>query len=246
MLIAVIPARGNSQGVKKKNIKKIGDKPLIDWALDYGFQASIVDFVLLSTDDEEIVRSSRLFSSSAQRFLSLEEGEIDKVGERLLLHKRREEHATADSKTIDTILDITRKLKLSGEDQIVLLQATSPFRSTSELLEIYSIFEKEKPDSIISARLFDSPHPGKSIQLQKDKLIYDEKTVKNLSAPRQSLPQYYVFDGGFYFSTVRSLEKFNSFIARNTIIFKREGTSTINIDNDLDFEIAASLYTKYV
>lgn len=238
MLIAIIPARGNSKGVIKKNIRKIGKLSLVDWALDFAIKQKIIDQIILSTDDINIVESSRFLKMYSKKFRSLTPGEISSAVKRIRVHKRRKNHATSKAKTIDTILDIIRESKLSSNDKILLLQPTSPFRATADLRKILKLFMMRNTESVVSAKLFDSPHPSKAIKIKKGKLDLQRHLIRNLSAPRQALPDYYVFDGAFYLSNVKNLRKYESFLTPETRILVREGFVTINIDNELDLLFA--------
>lgn len=238
MLIAIIPARGNSKGVIKKNIRKIGKSTLVDWALDFAVRQKIIDQIILSTDDINIVSSSKFLKTYAGKFKSLAPGEISSATNRIRVHKRRKNHATSNAKTIETILDIIRESKFNSNDKILLLQPTSPFRASADLRKILQLFMMRNTESVVSAKLFDSPHPSKAIKIKKGKLDLEKKLIGNLSAPRQALPDYYVFDGAFYLSNVKNLQKHESFLTPETRILVREGFVTINIDNELDLLFA--------
>ena len=60
-MLAIIPARGGSKGVPKKNIKILGDKPLIQWTIDAAIKSNLIDRVILSTDDHEIAQTCKQF-----------------------------------------------------------------------------------------------------------------------------------------------------------------------------------------
>lgn len=245
MLIAVIPARGNSQGVRKKNIQTIGGKSLVNLAVELSLGSHLVDLTILTTDDKEIVSNAGQFSHYEDIFEKLDYGELRDLSSKMILHKRRSEHARSNSKTVDAVLEIIQKKEFSREDLILLLQPTSPFRQTNEIEKLLSLHKSEKTaDAVISAKLFDSPHPGKAIRIQGNRMLYDEKLVNNLSSPRQELPNYYVFDGAYYLTTVKNILQNNSFISKETAIFIREGISTINIDNETDLELARLAFAQ--
>ena len=63
-MIALIPARGGSKGIPKKNIRQLGDKPLVQWTIEAAMQADLVESVILSTDDDEIADICRPTGSS--------------------------------------------------------------------------------------------------------------------------------------------------------------------------------------
>lgn len=244
MIIAIIPARGNSKGVRKKNIRKIGKSTLVDWAVDFAIGQKVIDQIILSTDDKNIVSNCRLLKTHTKKFKSLPPGDILSATNRIKIHKRRKNHATANAKTFETVLDIIRKSKFKPDDKILLLQPTSPFRASEDLRQVLKLFKVRNTESVVSAKLFDSPHPSKAIKIKQGKLNLQKKLIGNLSASRQSLPNYYVFDGAFYLSNVKNLQKYESFLTQETRILVREGFVTINIDNELDLLFANFAYTK--
>ena len=238
MLIAIIPARGNSQGIKKKNIQTIGGKSLVSLAVNLAIASSKIDLTVLSTDDHEIVANSELFERYQDVFANMTDGEFRKLDSSLAMHKRKPEHAISNSRTIDAITDVILKMDCEGDDLILLLQPTSPFREAHEIRQILDVYKNQNIDAVISARLFDSPHPAKAIEIEGNQLIYKEDTIKNLSSPRQELPTYYVFDGAYYLAKAEFLLSQKSFVSRKTSVFIRDGISTINIDNETDLELA--------
>ena len=242
MFIAIIPARGNSKGILKKNISKIGGKSLVDWAIDCAVNSSVVDCVVLSTDDAEIVRNSETFSKSEKDFTNMLQGEVKKISNRIVIHKRRQIHAGENSKTIEGVLDILKSNLFCNEDEIVILQPTSPFRTSTELEKVKHSFTKHGAKSLISVRLFDSPHPAKAILLKNGLVDTPRFSLKNLSTPRQNLLEYYVSDGAYYMSTVKNIKSTKKFVSKNSQTYVRKGLSTINIDTMIDLQLSQLIY----
>ena len=118
--IALIPARGGSKGIPRKNIKLFNSKPLIFWTIKAAIESKFVDRVIVSTDDEEIADISKSFSAEVP-FL------------------RPKELAQDHSSGIDPVIHAINNLQ--DVKDILLLQPTSPLRRTKDIDEILQILE---------------------------------------------------------------------------------------------------------
>lgn len=236
MLLAIIPARGGSKGVKNKNLRKIGNKSLVQITTDYSKSEREINRTIVSTDVPEVVRDLG-DENSEEAFVSLDCGSILQLSESLFVHKRRSEHAGDNSPTIDTIQDVLTANSDSRFDSLLLLQPTSPFREKGEVKRVIETLAQTETNSCVSAKLFDSPHPSKAFSLNSKGLLEAEK-FQSLSIPRQQLETLYVFDGAFYLTRVESIKKHNSLLSASTSIYLREGPSTLNIDNEDDMTFA--------
>jgi len=131
-IIAIIPARGGSRGIPKKNIKEIAGKPLIAWTIIPALKSKYLDRVIVSTDDKEIANISR-------------ERGVEVI-------ERPRELAGDKSEIIELIPPLLEVLKRENyiPDVIVILQPTSPLRLACHIDESIEIFFKGKHDSLIS------------------------------------------------------------------------------------------------
>jgi CMP-N-acetylneuraminic acid synthetase len=114
-IIAIIPARGGSKGLPRKNIKLLLGKPLVAWTIEQAKNSKYVNKVVVSTEDKEIAEISRGYGAEVP-FL------------------RPKELARDDSPTIDAILHALNWFEESGEyfDIVVLLEPTSPLRDVED------------------------------------------------------------------------------------------------------------------
>jgi N-acylneuraminate cytidylyltransferase len=126
--IAIIPARGKSKGIPRKNIKMLCGKPLIVWTIEQALNSK-VDEVYVSTEDKEIAEISK------------------KAGAKVI--ERPLELAQDDSSTESVLLHASKVLK-DDYEIMVLLQCTSPLRFPSQINEAIDLFLKEKADSLVS------------------------------------------------------------------------------------------------
>jgi CMP-N,N'-diacetyllegionaminic acid synthase len=236
MVLAFIPAKGTSQRVPEKNLRKLGNRSLVQRSLDYADAISEITSVVLSTDSAKVVESCEPFKSLATSFQHLEDGK-SLISGKWILHKRCSKDASAVSRTIDAVLDFLMS-HATSEINFVLLQPTSPFRQIEEWEVISKLFH-EKSSSIFSVHSVDSPHPEKSFQLlSNSRPDLDQQALSNLSSPAQILGQYFAPDGAFYFNKISQLIKTKSFIDLDSRVFIRKGLSTLNIDTEDDYEFA--------
>lgn len=110
-IIAIVPARGGSKGLLRKNIKSLLGRPLIAWTIEQARSSRYIDKIVVSTDDKEIAKISKKYGAEVP-FL------------------RPKELARDDSPTIDAIMHAINWFEERGEyfDLVVLLEPTSPLR----------------------------------------------------------------------------------------------------------------------
>ena len=121
-ITAVIPAKGNSERIKGKNRKLLGDKPLVAWTIEFAnllYKEKLIDKIILSTNDKEIEQIGKLY------------------GKKDITILKRDKSLCKDDVTN---YDVVRKIaaNLTNYDYILLLQPTSPFRKTETVKKAIS------------------------------------------------------------------------------------------------------------
>lgn len=124
-ILAIIPARGGSKGIPRKNIRQLAGKPLITWSIESSKQSKLLDMCVVSTEDEEIAAISQ------------------KYGAKVL--PRPVELATDEASTMSVLQDILTKI---DADVIVLLQPTSPIRDSELIDKCITKFLETDADSL--------------------------------------------------------------------------------------------------
>ena len=132
--IAIIPARGGSRGIPNKNIAPLCGRPLIEYSIEVALQSSSIDYVIVTSDSEEILRVAKKF------------------GQRVMSIRRPSDLATDSSGTEGVVAHTVDCLVNNGIsiDCIVLLQPTSPFRKSEFINESVSLIRSSKAGSLIS------------------------------------------------------------------------------------------------
>ena len=219
--IALIPARGGSKGIKRKNIKLFNNKPLIYWTIQIALASDYIDRVIVSTEDEEIADISRSFSAEVP-FL------------------RPASLAQDNSNGIDTVLHAIENL--SDVENILLMQPTSPLRKTDHIKEIFRLRSEFNSDSAVSLS------PAKKhcdLFFSMDSRNRINSSSENLKlAPRQDYPRKFILNGSLYLANEKSIQLNKSYITSNTIGYIMPEEYSIDIDTQLDWDIAEFLMTK--
>ena len=217
--IALIPARGGSKGIPRKNIKLFNSKPLIYWSIKAAFESDFIDRVIVSTEDEEIAEIAESFSAEVP-FL------------------RPKELSCDESSGMEPVIHALEELPEVND--LLLLQPTSPLRKALHIDEIFKLRKKFNSDSAVSISLSKRPIIYKLNQDFKIKLFSDN--LKPL--PRQKLSHLYSLNGALYLSSRESILLNESFITNSTIGYIMSEESSIDIDTHLDWEIAEFLMKK--
>lgn len=223
-VLAIIPARGGSKGIKKKNIKEIQGKPLIAYTIDAARQSEYIDKIVVSTEDEEIARIAENYHASVP-FL------------------RPKELATDEAKTIDCIMYTINRLASSNEtyDILLLLQPTSPLRTSEDIDQALSQWMESGLKSMLSLSLVeDSPILIRSRKKNGEllKILHMSSDVR-----RQDMPEYYHVNGAVYGNYVGQLDEHTSF-NDNEYGYVMERSHSVDIDEEIDIQILNYYLTK--
>jgi N-acylneuraminate cytidylyltransferase len=219
--IALIPARGGSKGIPRKNIKIFNSKPLIYWTIQAALESKYIDRVIVSTEDEEIAEIAKRYTAEVP-FL------------------RPKELAEDDSLGIDPVIHALEMLP--NVEDILLMQPTSPLRKTHHIDEIFQLREKLKSDSAVSISL-SRKHPNLFFKINSENIISPfSKDFKSL--PRQKYSDLYTVNGALYLSSKKSILLNNSFFTSKTVGYIMPEKYSIDIDTQLDWDIAEFLMKR--
>ncbi len=223
-IIAIIPARGGSKGIPRKNIKKLGSKPLIAYTIEEALKSKCLDHVFVSTEDPEIANISKEYGAQV----------ID----------RPASLAKDTSKTVDAVLHAIEYLERDGihPHTVVLLQPTSPLRDVEDIDAAVNLFLDNECDSVISVCEPDhSPFWCFTISGKYLKPILDKKFD---DTRRQDLPRVVTPNGAIYISSPETIRRYKGFQRDRIIPYCMPPERSIDIDKPLDFTIAEVLINR--
>lgn len=219
--LAIIPARGGSKRLPRKNVLDLKGKPLIAYSIEAGLNSKYIDKVIVSSDNKEILDISQNYGA--------------------LTIKRPDELANDTATTFDTI---KHTIENTDEyDYIVLLQPTSPLRDENHIDEAIELLDEKKANAIVSVcEMEHSPLWSNTLDssLSMQGFLRDEVLNKR----SQDLEKYYRLNGAIYICKTEKLLQERTFLLKNSIfayIMSRE--CSVDIDEKIDF-ILASTYMK--
>lgn len=217
-ILGIIPARGGSKGLPGKNILDFNGKPLISWTIEAALKSQSLDRIIVSTDDEKIASVSIAYGAEVP-FL------------------RPSEIAQDHSATIDTVLHAIDSFK--NYEYILLLQPTSPLRSSQDIQDIIKYGLETKASSIVSVCV-SAKHPRWMYEFGKKNVLQPIADMP-FATRRQDMGDVYELNGALYFFRAEWIKKSKAFIDGDTLGFIMPKKRSIDIDTALDFEIAKHL-----
>ena len=220
-VLAIIPARGGSKGIKKKNIHPVGLKPLLAFSIEDAKQVKAITRTVVSTDDSEIAEVAKKFGAEIVWRPDNISDDLS-ISEEALLH----------------VLDYLKEQEKYEPDIVVFLQATSPLRTAKDIEAALTKFQADKADSLLSAsrlhgfiwRLYDDgPRP----------LNYDYRK----RPMRQEAPLDLLESGSIYIFKPWVIRKCHNRLGGKISVYVMNALDAFQIDEPEDLDIMERLIT---
>lgn len=218
-ILAIIPARGGSKRIPKKNIKPFLGKPIIKYSIDAALQAKCFDEIMVSTDDKEIADISIKYNAKVPFLRS---------------NKNSDDQAT----TADVMKEVLLEYKKQGKeyDYVFCLYPTAPFITAEKLKNALKIIEKNNADAVVSITRSNYPIQ-RSLKINKDgkvAMIWPE----NMKIRSQDLMPVYHDAGQYFCIRVKTLLDGGETFTENTLPIVTPESEVQDIDNKEDWKIA--------
>ena len=224
--IAIIPARGGSKRIPKKNIIDFMGKPMIAWTIEAALKTNMFDMVLVSTDCNEIAKISLKYGAEVP-----------------FLRKAHYDDNSTVSEATRSALKQLKKFNGINYDIVVQLMANCPIRSSTDIISQVKQYEESEGDfSLISAFEYGMFNPwwahykNKKNELEK---IFENYDDTNRS---QDLPELMCPTGAIWISNVKKLNKTGTFYSEGYNFHKISWIEAIDIDNIDDLQLAKAAY----
>jgi CMP-N,N'-diacetyllegionaminic acid synthase len=225
-ILGVIPARGGSKGVPRKNIRLLNGVPLIEYSIKAAMN-SMLSSVIVSTDDDEIASVSKQAGANVP-------------------YKRSEVLANDKAKSLDVVIDALKFMEgVEGKfDAVMMLQPTTPFRTTDDInYAIKLLQDNPNADSVISVVDVKGHHPARMKYFQ-DGLLIDPPFVEEYeNQNRQELTPMFIRNGAIYLSR-RDIILNSSFKGKTCLGLVMPDSRSVNIDTMQDFDYAEWLLSR--
>lgn len=220
-IIAIVPARGGSKGLPRKNLCDLNGKSLLAWTFDSAQNSKYIDRVILSSEDKEIISRA------------------EEIGFEIPFI-RPKELATDEATSMDVVIHAIQEL--TEGDTYILLQPTSPLRTTFDIDRCIELQENSKAPSCVSVC-----QPEKSaywmFKQDKDSIeplfgwSYFEKR-------RQDLPKLYTVNGAIYVASKNTLLDIKTFFIPGMKFYEMPPERSVDIDNELDLLFCSRILYK--
>lgn len=234
-ILAVIPARGGSKGVPRKNIRPLAGKPLLYYMLKAALGSRYLNYVALSSEDEEILDVAEKIAGNSRKFF---------------LIKRPKELAKDNTQSLPVVQHAVKQIEKKEKikfDFVILLQATSPFVVSEDIDSAIEKAIKTKADVVVSvSQVPGGSHPIKMKRIVNDKLEQFAPCLPENVFRRQDLEPAYKRNGGIYLAKRDNIIKTNSpsalFWGKITRPYVMPSERSIDIDTMADFIIAEQMF----
>ena len=221
-VLAIIPARGGSKGLPRKNIREVNGKPLLAWTIEAAQKSRFIDRLILSSDDQEIITIAQKWGC-----------EIPFVRP----HALATDQATGAEVILHAMKTINKKY-----DYIVLLQPTSPLRSGEDIDTCIEMCQSQKASSCVSVTEA-KKSPFWMYFLDKDKILHPVLNMADLPTRRQDLPAAFALNGAVYVAEWDWFLKSKQFVSSQTVAYIMPQERSLDIDTPLDFNFFQYLMT---
>lgn len=228
-ILGVIPARGGSKSMPRKNIASLAGRPLIAYTIEAALASKVLADVVVSTDDEAITEVSRRAGA-------------------LVPFIRPAEFATDDAESIGVVLHALERMESLKEgiyDAVMMLQPTTPLRRPEQIVQAVGMLKTAlEADGVVSIVDVEGWHPFRMKRLVGNRVVnFIDQGFEDMR-PRQVLPKVYIRSGSIYLIRRDSLLRHKMLVAPNTLGLVIDDHSAINIDNRLDFALAEILMSE--
>ncbi|WP_024952455.1 acylneuraminate cytidylyltransferase family protein [Cobetia crustatorum] len=221
--IAIITARGNSKGVHRKNLRKIGDDSLIAITFKAAVTSNIFDSIIISSDDDEILIHAKLLGADIVR--------------------RPSSLSQDDSKSIDAVLHVLETMEII-QGEVTLLQPTSPFRTSEDIINAHYKFDISSVNSIISVCEMND-HPYKSFIVQNSR-VFPVRDFNDMESPRQQLPLAVKPNGAIYIVSIAECIEQKTFFAKPFQFYQMSKEASLDIDTEFDLDFANYIHSRRI
>jgi CMP-N,N'-diacetyllegionaminic acid synthase len=225
-ILFLIPARAGSKGLPGKNTKILGNKPLIEYSIDFAIEnMGKNDELCISTNDSRVI-------------------EVAKKKGIKIPFIRPEELSTDTSGSNEVILHALDFYKANGKlfDCVLLLQPTSPFRIKEDFENLMALYD-DTIDMVVSVKI---THENPYFNLfEENEFGFLNKSKIGTFVRRQDCPLVYAFNGSFYLINVKSMQTnhLHQFLKIKKMLMPAE--RSVDIDNQTDWLLVEHYLDKY-
>lgn len=209
-ILAIIPARGGSKGIPRKNLIPFLGKPLMQWSIEAALDSSFITDVVVSSDDDEILKAA-----------------IKHEG--VVAIQRPKDLALDESRVEPVMIHALEELDTKEYDVLVLLQPTSPLRSAADIDAACEQFLASEATSLIGVCALNH-HPYKTFKVTDQGYLQGIINNDFPFSPRQSLPKVFRANGAIYIVNTADFVRTGSLLTDKCTYFEMPNEKSVDID----------------
>ncbi|MFH1506866.1 MAG: acylneuraminate cytidylyltransferase family protein [Candidatus Omnitrophota bacterium] len=219
-VITVIPARGGSKGIKKKNISLLGGKPLLSYSIEYSLRCPLVNRTIVSTDDLEIADIARKYGAEVPFIRPAEYAQDD----------------TPDYPVYRHALEWLEQQEHKIYDIFILLRPTSPLRPKGLIEKGLELLVRNPHADSVRTVVLCSQHPYRMFKIEGDFLspVLSNGVFEPYNIPRQKLPSVYFQTGDLEMIRRDTILKSNSISGKHIMPLIIKTVDIVDIDSETD------------
>lgn len=219
-VLAVIPARGGSKGLPRKNILELAGKPLLAWSIEAAQRSRFIDRLILSSEDEQIIATARHWGCEVPVVRPVELAGDEAPTSAALLH---------------ALDNLDRQY-----DYLVLLQPTSPLREAGDIDRCIEKCHQNKAPACVSVTETDK-NPAWMFYLEGQQRLEPVLGTWDFPTRRQDLRPAFTLNGAVYVAETAWFRQHQTFLDRKTIAHPMPKERSLDIDTELDFMIVRTM-----
>ena len=221
-IVAIIPARGGSKRIPKKNIIDFQGKPMIAWTIEAALESKVFSEVIVSTDDIEIANIAKKHGASVP----------------FLRTKNNDNHSTVS----DVIVHVIEELE-EDYDSVVMLMANCPLRNSDDIKKAIDFFSENKNSNFqLSSFKFGWMNPWWAHTIEKEHIGKPLLPKNDATIRSQDLKDLYCITGAIWIANVKEILKSKTFYGKNYTLKPIDWKNAIDIDDYEDLEMANIIF----
>ena len=218
-LTAIIPVRGGSKGIPRKNLRRAGNDSLLERAIKFARNSPRIDRTIVTTDDSEMHEVATRYGVQSPSL--------------------RPAHLSNDSATASAVVEHVLNECNVTDGYLLILQVTSPFRRLGDLEDLCTAYEQSQADAIASLVAIDEPRPEKMKRIADGHI--EPYMAEGFEGSRQALPQPYKLNGAFYMISLEAFRREHRFVPQSAIPFVMPEERSHNLDSMTDWSIMEAM-----
>ncbi|QXP61688.1 cytidylyltransferase domain-containing protein [Olleya sp. HaHaR_3_96] len=223
-ILGIIPARGGSKGVSRKNVRLVDGQPLISYTIQKAKESKLLTDIFVSTDCDEIIEVANKYQCESL--------------------KRSRDNAKDTSKIEEAIIEVLKSLK-TKYDLIVLLQPTAPIRESEDIDNVIQMFlEDTNLECVVSVIALEDIHPARMYHVN-DNRIMSSLDEKSESKRRQDLKPVFLRNGAIYAVKTTAFLKEKKIILPSKKAYVMPESKWANVDTERDLLITEVLIKEW-